>query len=159
MHIHCIQTGGTIDKTYPPNATNHGYNFEITSSAIAHVLNEVHYPHGYTTSECLKKDSLDITDEDRQHILETATDSPHEHIIITHGTDTMHVTATLLKDAGLKKVIVLTGAMLPESMRGSDACFNIGMACGALATLPHGVYIVLYGSVWNLDEYIQKRVA
>lgn len=159
MHIHCIQTGGTIDKAYPQGATNHGYNFEITTPAIARILSEVHFPHAYTVTECLKKDSLDITDADRADILTTVTASPHEHIIITHGTDTMHVTARVLRDARIEKVIILTGAMLPESMKGSDASFNIGMACGALGTLPHGVYIVLYGTVFNLDEYIQKKVA
>jgi L-asparaginase len=71
----------------------------------------------------------------------------------------MHVTATTLRAAHIQKVIILTGAMLPESMKGSDASFNIGMACGALGTLPHGVYIALYGTIWNLDEYIQKKVA
>jgi L-asparaginase len=159
MHIHCIQTGGTIDKTYPQGATHHGYNFEITTPAIARILSEVHAPFEYTVTECLKKDSLDITDADRNLILKTVADSPHEHIIVTHGTDTMHVTASVLREAQLAKVIVLTGAMLPESMKGSDASFNIGMAYGALQTLPHGVYIVLYGSVWNLDAYIQKKVA
>lgn len=159
MHIHCIQTGGTIDKTYPPNPTNHGYNFEITTPAIARILSEVHFPHEYTVTECVKKDSLDITDDDRQHILKTVIDSPHEHILITSGTDTIHVTGKVLQDAHLPKIITLTGSILPESMKGSDASFNIGMACGAIGTLPHGVYIVLYGSVWNLDEYIQKRVA
>ncbi len=159
MHIHCIQTGGTIDKAYPPNATNHGYNFEITTPAITRVFSEVHFPHAYTVTECLKKDSLDITDADRALILKAVTESPHEHIIITHGTDTIHTTGSLLQNAQLKKVIILTGAMLPESMKGSDASFNIGMACGALGVLPHGVYIVLNGSVWKLDEYIQKKVA
>lgn len=159
MHIHCIQTGGTIDKTYPQGATHHGYSFEITTPAIARILHEVHFPHEYTVTECLKKDSLDITDADRDLILQCVTDSPHEHVIITHGTDTMHVTATTLRAAHIQKVIILTGAMLPESMKGSDASFNIGMACGALGTLPHGVYIALYGAIWNLDEYIQKKVA
>lgn len=156
MHIHCIQTGGTIDKAYPPNATNHGYNFEITSPAISRVLAEVHFPHPYTITECLKKDSLDITDEDRAHIVAVVTASPHTHILITHGTDTIHITAEALQRAQLDKTIVITGAMLPESMKGSDASFNIGLAIGALQCKATGVYIALSSEILSVESYVQK---
>ena len=67
-------------------------------------------------------------------------------IIITHGTDTMGETAAAL--AGISgKTIVLTGAMLPEKFRDSDADFNLGMAIAAVRLSPPGVYVALNGTV------------
>jgi len=61
--------------------------------------------------------------------------------VITHGTDTMAETAAVLGqafssgDAALAgKRIVLTGAMVPYSVSGSDALFNLGGAVMAFPT-------------------------
>ena len=58
------------------------------------------------------------------------------HVIITHGTDTMVETAELLGEAGLDKTIVLVGAMIPYSVRDSDAFFNLGFALAAVQLAP-----------------------
>jgi L-asparaginase len=63
------------------------------------------------------------------------------------------VTGKVLADAAIDKTIILTGSMLPESMKGSDAPFNIGLAVGALTLLPPGVYIALNGSVTSFENY------
>ena len=83
-----------------------------------------------------------------------------DRVVITHGTDTMVKTAETLQDKAINKVVVLTGAMLPEKFVNSDAKFNIGMAVAAVQTLPPGIYIALYGCVvpWKRfkelsDEY------
>ena len=47
------------------------------------------------------------------------------------------------------KTIVLTGAMQPARFRDSDAVFNIGAAIGAVASLPHGVYLAMNGRVFD----------
>jgi L-asparaginase len=156
MHIHCIQTGGTIDKHYPAGATHHGYNFEIGEPAIARILASSKCSFSHTTTELLKKDSLDITDEDRAGIVAAVTASPHRHILITHGTDTMHMTGKALS-AITDKTIVLTGAMLPECFKDSEAHFNAGMAVAALQTLPAGVYVALYGQVLSLAAFIETH--
>ena len=57
-----------------------------------------------------------------------------EKIIVTHGTDTMIETANFVADnlenTG-NKIVVFTGAFLPESFKDSDADFNVGVALGA----------------------------
>ena len=54
------------------------------------------------------------------------------------------------------KTIIVTGARLPEKFYDSDAEFNLGMAVAAAQTLPHGVYIALYGLVTPWDKFNNK---
>ncbi|MFA6898154.1 MAG: asparaginase domain-containing protein, partial [Candidatus Paceibacterota bacterium] len=104
----------------------------------------------------LKKDSLDITEADREKILETCRNISDSKIILTHGTDTMTETASKL--SGIKdKVIVITGAMRPEKFSDSDAMFNIGVAVAAVQTLPPGIYIAMNGRVYNWDRVKRDR--
>lgn len=102
-----------------------------------------------------QKDSLDMTDEDRQRILDICSRDERERILITHGTDTMAKTGELLADHIKNKTIVLTGAMQPNSSKDSDAPFNLGGALVACETLPHGVYIVIQGEVFPIP-HVQK---
>jgi len=81
----------------------------------------------YSIVPVLKKDSLDITEQDRQKIYDLVSSLDEEKVVITHGTDTLLQTAQKLSDIS-DKVIVLTGAMLPEKFKTSDARFNVGMA-------------------------------
>lgn len=91
-----------------------------------------------------------MTDEDRQKVLDSVRSTTLDKVVITHGTDTIHKTAETLS-AVKGKTVVLTGAMLPEKFKDSDADFNLGMAVCAVRNLPHGIYIALYGEVklWN----------
>ncbi len=147
MKVLFIQTGGTIDKNYPAGVNNHGYNFEITEPAFDRILKRIKPKFEYEAKLLLKKDSLDLEDKDRALILETCQNSSFDKIIITHGTDTMSQTAQTL--AAIKdKTIVITGAMLPEKFKDSDADFNLGTAIGALSSLPPGIYIALHGQVF-----------
>jgi L-asparaginase len=100
----------------------------------------------YDIKEVTKKDSLDLTDDDRQKILKAVKGAKSDKVIITHGTDTMVKTAAVLEKLG-GKTVVLTGAMLPEKFTDSDAKFNIGMAVSAVQHLRAGIYIALYGRV------------
>ncbi len=69
-----------------------------------------------------------------------------------HGTDTMTQTARVLGVAQLAKTIVLTGAMIPYAIQGSDALFNLGFACAAAQLLPPGVYIAMNGQIFTWDN-------
>ena len=151
MKLLFIQTGGTIDKDYPSGDDNHGYGFEITTPAFERILQRVNPSFDYETKMVLQKDSLDITDEDRQAILAACKESLADKIVITHGTDTMIKTAELLAQL-TDKTIVLTGAMLPELFKHSDADFNLGSAVGAAMALKPGVYITMNGSVMQWNE-------
>jgi L-asparaginase len=148
MRILFIQTGGTIDKDYP--RTTKGYSFEITEPAVRRILERINPTFEYRIIPLLQKDSLDLTEDDRQRIVQECQKRAEDRIIITHGTDTMIETAKALRS--LKgKHIVLTGAMRPEKFSDSDAPFNIGLAVGAVSTLPCGVYIAMHGKVHPFD--------
>lgn len=146
MHIAFIQAGGTIDKAYPATETHHGYNFEIDAPAFERILKRVRWTHDSTYVTALRKDSLDMTETDRQRLKEVVKQQPGSHIIITHGTDRINESAQVLKTI-TDKTIVLTGAVLPELFYESDATFNLGMAVAAVQVLPPGVYVALDGAV------------
>lgn len=153
MKITFVQTGGTIDKDYPKGKTNHGYNFEITDPAVARILEKVPNTLEYEIIQLLQKDSLDITNDDREIILSGVRSIENERIVITHGTDTIRLTAEKLLSIP-DKTIVITGATLPEKFSDSDAMFNVGMAVAAVTILDKGVYVALNGRVMPWGAYI-----
>ncbi len=139
-----IQTGGTIDKDYPHQQD--GYAFTIGDSATEKLLRQMDLSVAFEYVSCAQKDSLDLTDDDRQEIVQAITAyKDHQKIIITHGTDTLQQTGLYIKKRVEGKVIILTGAMRPAAFIDSDARFNVGMAVGATQTLDAGVYICLHG--------------
>ena len=105
----------------------------------------------------MQKDSLEIDDDDRKLIFEKVASASERHILITHGTDTMILTALRLEKIR-DKVIVLTGAMQPATIIQSDAAFNVGGAIIALQTLPAGVYVVMNGKVFH-PRKVRKNIA
>jgi len=148
MKIVFIQAGGTIDKDYPK--ARKGYAFEIGEPAVKRILEKVHPNFDFEVISLLRKDSLDMTEEDRVRIREACQRADADKIVITHGTDTMIETAKKLRGI-MKKTIVLTGAMKPEKFSDSDAAFNVGAAVGAVNILSSGVYIAMNGRIlpWN----------
>ncbi|MDD5362078.1 MAG: asparaginase domain-containing protein [Ignavibacteria bacterium] len=153
MRILFIQTGGTIDKEYPKNIK--GYAFEIGEPAVKRILEKINPVFEYEIVTLFRKDSQEITDDDRQKIFELCSNSAHDKIIITHGTDTIIETAKYLSQA-VNKTIVLTGAFKPERFKDSDAEFNIGTAIGAIQFLKNGVYIAMNGEVLPHDNVIRN---
>lgn len=97
-------------------------------------------------------DSLQMTEADRQKILERCKSCPEEKIVITHGTSTMVETAKLLGQNLKNKTVVLTGAMIPHAIKDSDAVFNFAHAFGAVQALPKGVYIAINGMIFPWDN-------
>ena len=128
MKVLIIQTGGTIDKDYPKDQ-QYGYAFEIDEPAVSRTLNRVFPRFEYKVISLLRKDSLDITEEDRHLIKETIESSDASRVLVTHGSDTMLKTGCNL---GIikGKAIVLTRSYRPERFTGSDADFNIEYAVG-----------------------------
>jgi L-asparaginase len=105
----------------------------------------------------IRKDSLHITDADRELVRAAIAAQPAKHVLVTHGTDTMVDTAKVLASIP-GKTIVLTGALNPARFRGSDAEFNIGTAVGAVQSLPPGVYVAMNGRIWD-PLRVRKNVA
>lgn len=148
MEIKIFTTGGTIDKIYFDQKST----FEVGEPTIHEVLAEANVTVDYRCQKIMRKDSLDLTDEDRQKIYDIIATDRHRHIVITHGTDTMIQTARKLLPLAKERVIVLTGSMMPAKFKSSDAMFNIGGALIAVQTLPPGVYIVMNGQIFDPQQ-------
>lgn len=145
--ISIIAVGGTIDKVYFDAKSE----YEVGSPNAKKVLGELNLSIEYSVTSLLRKDSLDMTAEDRALIFETVKNDPSDKILITHGTDTMVETAKFLSPI-TNKTIVLTGALEPALFKTSDALFNIGCALGALQVLENGAYIAMNGKVFRADN-------
>ena len=144
MQLEIFTTGGTIDKVYFDAKSK----FEVGEPQILEVLREANLSIDYQVTPLMRKDSLELTDEDREQVRQAVKASSSTRIVITHGTDTMTDTAMAL--AGIVgKTIVLTGAMQPARFRFTDAVFNIASAMMAAQTLAEGVYITMNGQVFD----------
>ena len=150
--IKIITTGGTIDNVYFDSLSD----YQVGDPTIGQILEEANVEVEYSVKQVCKKDSLDLTDEDREAVAQAVRGSKETRILITHGTDTMIKTAHYLRGiAG--KTIVFTGAMNPTRIRNSDAFFNVGCAIIAVQTLPSGIYIAMNGQVLNPERVVKNR--
>ncbi|HUH75286.1 MAG TPA: asparaginase domain-containing protein [Chitinophagales bacterium] len=145
--IRILVTGGTFDKEY--NELRGELYFRDTH---IHEILEL----GRTSLDCRVKtlmmiDSMEMTDNDRKYILDSCKHAKENYIIVTHGTDTMEITAQVFGAANLDKTIILTGAMIPYKFGSSDGLFNMGCALAYVQVLPKGVYVAMQGHyfLWN----------
>ncbi|MGQ1786801.1 MULTISPECIES: asparaginase domain-containing protein [unclassified Saccharicrinis] len=145
-----IQTGGTIDKDYPH--TTKGWAFEFGEPATHRILEKLNPSFEYEIITSCQKDSLEMTEEDRMNLAKLILNRPESRFIITHGTDTMLETATYLKQHIKDKLIVITGAMLPERFSNSDAPINLGCAIATANLIKTGVYVSMHGIVKKSEE-------
>ncbi len=150
--IKIVTTGGTIDKVYFDALSD----YQVGEPTIGQILEEANVGLEYSIEKVCKKDSLELTDEDREAIARAVRSAKENRILITHGTDTMIKTAQFLKSIP-GKTIVFTGAMNPARIRNSDAFFNVGCAITAVQTLPAGIYIVMNGQIYNPDKVQKNR--
>ncbi len=151
--IQIFTTGGTIDKSYFDGLSQ----YQFDQSKIGELISNAAVSLPFEITELMAKDSLELTDDDRARIAEAVSSTDATRIIITHGTDSMAVTAEKLAALGLDKAIALTGAFLPARYADSDAAFNLGMAFATVQTAPHGVYIVMNGTVFPAGGVIKDR--
>jgi L-asparaginase len=152
MKIAIVTTGGTIDKVYFDAKST----FQVGESHVPEILRQANVDLEWEVVQLLRKDSLDMTDEDRAVVRRIVESRPEKRILVTHGTDTMADTARfLLGIAG--KVIVLTGSLAPARFKWSEAEFNVGMAFAALQTLPDGVWIAMNGRIFPGNRVRKNR--
>lgn len=154
MTIKIFTTGGTFDKVYFDALSE----FKIGDTIVGDLLAEANAGFDYDVESLMKKDSLDMTDDDRQLIRDAVESVDSRMILITHGTDTMVDTAYALLDIP-DKTIVLFGAMLPARMRNSDAMYNLGVASAAVQLLPAGVHLAMNGRIFDPLRAAKNRSA
>ena len=153
--IKLIITGGTLDKHY--NELNGELYFPETH--LPAMLQQARCSVEFDVLPLMLKDSLEMTEADREKIKLACISSATQQIIITHGTDTMVETAKHLATIRHDKSIVLVGAMIPYTINQSDALFNLGCAVTAVQLLPAGIYITMNGKVFDWDQVNKDKQA
>lgn len=135
MTFTLITTGGTIDKVYGSGLGVR--DLHIGDPVTPAILRDILHVPCNLHIELFRKDSLDITSDDRGKICRAVKKSKANLCLITHGTDTMFETARTIRGisdlAGYRdKRVVLVGASQPACMRDSDAIARISFAVGVL---------------------------
>ena len=153
MAIRIFVTGGTFDKEY--NELNGELFFKDTH--LHEMLRLGRSKLELEISTLMMIDSLDMLEEDREQIARACMKSSEERILITHGTDTMQVTAAMLAEKISNKTIVITGAMVPYKFGSSDGLFNLGAALAFVQSLPHGVYVAMNGKIFKGDNVMKNK--
>ena len=151
--IRIIATGGTFDKEY--NELTGQLFFKDTH--LTEMLQLGRCGVKYFIETIMMVDSLEMTTKDRENIVDACVKSKENKIIITHGTDTMEVTAKVLGEKKIDKTIVLTGAMVPYKFGSSDGLYNLGSAFAFVQTLPVGVYVAMNGLYFNWDNVRKNK--
>jgi L-asparaginase len=150
-----LTSGGTIDKAYFDALSE----YQIVDSGIPALLKEARVALPFRVVELMRKDSLELTDEDRAQIAKAAREAPERRIVVTHGTDTMTETAKVLAAEVPGKTIVLTGALSPARFAETDAPFNLGMAVATAQVAAPGVWIAMSGQVFDGLKVRKDRAA
>ena len=148
MSIQIFITGGTFDKEY--NEITGELYFKHTH--LKEMLSMGRSKLDVEIDQLMLMDSLDMTEKDREIIVDSCKTCNFDQIIITHGTDTMVDSARLLAKENIDKTIVFTGAMIPIDFGSSDGLFNLGSAMGFVQSLSKGVYIAMNGRCFDFDK-------
>lgn len=151
--IRILITGGTFDKEYDEIQGRLFFKDSHVNEMLA--LGRCRLPVELRTLMMI--DSLEITDNDRKLIVEQCRATPERRIVITHGTDTMEMTARALAGAVPGKTIVLPGAMIPYKFGSSDGLFNLGSALAFVQSLPEGVYVAMNGRCFPAESVRKNR--
>jgi len=153
MVIRIFVTGGTFDKEY--NELNGEFFFKDTH--IPKMLDLGRFRISVDVRTLMMIDSLDMTEDDRDIIVQSCLKAKEDKIIITHGTDTMVETARKIAKVVKGKTIVMTGAMVPYSFGSSDGLFNLGAALAFVQSLPKGIYISMNGRYFKWDNVRKNK--
>ena len=152
-YIKIFATGGTFDKEF--NEINGELYFKETN--LFELLQLGRSKVDVKIETLMMIDSLQMTDTERQHILEKCKKEKTNKIIITHGTDTMVKTAKFIAQEIKNKIIIFTGAMIPIKFGSSDGLFNLGSALSFSQVLEPGVYITMNGQYFYWDNVRKNK--
>lgn len=156
QRIHLISTGGTIEKIYS-ETTGSVVNLE---SKIDRYLKQLRLPDAEIRAiSVMNIDSLEMTQQDREKVLEAVLDRLDAPIVITHGTDTMVETGLYLK-ARLPELsfpIIFTGAMTPLGFERSDGLQNLTESLLAARLVAPGIWLDMHNQVFAVDRVRKDR--
>ena len=158
QRIHLISTGGTIEKIYSETLGS-VVNLE---SKIDRYLKLLRLPDAEIDAiSIMNIDSLEMTSEGRERVLEAVRERLDAPIVITHGTDTMVETGLFLKQrlTSVPVPIIFTGAMTPLGFERSDGLQNLTESLLAAQLLPPGIWLVMHNQVFPIDRVRKDREA
>ena len=155
ISIAVFVTGGTFDKEYDELS---GTMF-FKNSHVKEMLALGRSLVSTRVETLMMKDSLVMTDADRDLIATKCKSATEKNIVITHGTDTMENTARYLAPRVSNKTIIITGAMVPYKFGSSDGQFNLGSALAYAQLLPAGVYVAMNGRFFEWDNVRKNKKA
>ncbi len=156
--IELLTTGGTIEKIYDE------FSGELSNrgSIVQHMLRRIRLENtSVHVRELMSKDSLDMTDEDRELLARAvrATGELVDGVVILHGTDTLCDSGRLLFERldPCRVPVVLTGAMRPYEMKESDALQNLTEALLATSLCEPGLYVAAHSNVLAFPDVEKDR--
>ena len=123
--VHILTTGGTIAMA----STEAGA--DMTDAGTRTLASQLGVPNvEIIVTEIMRKGSINITLDDWKLMAEAVANAVKvgaDGVVLLHGTDTMHYTASALTFMlrGLSVPLVITGSMIPGSDPGSDAVPNL----------------------------------
>ncbi len=152
--IRIIVTGGTFDKEY--DELTGALFFKDTH--VGEMLRLGRSELDIEVETLMLMDSLEMTQAHRESLVQSVRQCPEKRVLITHGTDTLELTARTLSDAKIEgKTIVLTGAMVPYKFGSSDGLFNLGSALAFVQSLSAGVYAAMNGRALLGTRVVKDR--
>jgi L-asparaginase len=152
--MYIINTGGTFNKRYNPieGSLYVPKDNEAVNSILKHLNISI------SVRGCIFKDSLEISDKDRHHLVELISSIDNENIIIIHGTDTMCESANYVSQRFSNKNIIFTGAMKPYEIDNIESIINLSMCIGFLSKInTNGVYICMSGIIQKHNEIYKDK--
>jgi L-asparaginase len=160
VRLTILTTGGTIDKTYDEFQGT----LRNSHTVLDVILDSLRIPDLFVRHvEVMHKDSLDMTEEDREIITKAVCDAAprSDGIVILHGTDTLSETGEYLcrECRDLEIPVILTGAMRPYEFRDTDAIQNVTEALLAARLFGDGVHVAMHNRVLSFPDVIKDRQA
>ena len=146
-NIRLISTGGTIAC----RETDRGLTPELKAKDMLDVIDL--RSDNITCTDLFNLDSSNVQPSDwlkiAAEINKTLQNKDIDGIVLTHGTDTLAYTASMLSFIllDLHIPVVFTGSQMPIIEEDSDGRKNLRDAIEAACKLPAGVYVVFGGSV------------
>jgi L-asparaginase len=156
QRIYVLATGGTIEKIY---SEQQGAVYNREQKIDAYLKRLRMHDTEVLVTHLMNKDSLEMTEQDREKVAAAVRERVDAPIVITHGTDTMIETGLRVKARvpELKQPVVLTGAMSPLGFEGSDGLQNLTESFLAARILPPGVYVVMHNEVFPVERVRKDR--
>ncbi len=140
-HILLLTTGGTIASA----PSEQGLAPAMSGQGLLHRMEPITDSYRITVQEILYLDSSNIQPEEWRMIARSVYSArgQYDGIVITHGTDTMAYTASVLSFMleGIDLPVVVTGSQLPLTHPLSDALDNLRCALAMAASGRPGVFV------------------